>query len=486
MKFFQNKIQGAKTFSTVVLSLSMFYSCTTVEHDFGIDLIPDKDLIEIASKVLKNVKTYTIETDSIPTDKWGFTYLGSTVMSEFGAVDASFATTYLVKGFKSIDSLWGDEPKIDSVVLIYSSSYEYGDTLNSEPTIITVRELDKKYFDKKMIDSSVYFSNFKMKPLLSEDVLTSFKLERNEFVKRTHLPIKFAEQFLDTTGGIYSGADSLFVQKFHGLHFESTLSSSRGVMRRTSLSNTQVAIYYHNKNKPEADTTSVGVFLNNKNADGQETFNQYVTMIDNRYELADPIVGVKISDIGDVLNTQKKVYIGGVSGVLGLLEFPKDEILELKAEAKERGFSLVAINNASIKFNVNNPSAVNLDKAFSHLVLMDDIHKQFKNYNSQRYFTHISGTPIIDNNPFMNNTTFGGNMNRSTNSYTMNITRYIQNILSYDENDTENSEDDKPNYKIQLLPKSELELTQAFKSLVLDGGGVNGSAEIELTYTFLK
>ncbi|MFI3262118.1 MAG: DUF4270 family protein [Rikenellaceae bacterium] len=465
MKYFLSKSKKVVLITT--MCVFSFVACTTAELDFGSEYLPDGENMEFTSTTLTGTVGYNITRDSIPTSALGVAYLGSIVTPLFGAVDASFISTYVPGSFINTDSMWGDYPAIDSVFLNFATSSIMGDTLYSDWTV-TVRELSENLpFDKYQAaeDTLYYYSNFNPEPYISDDILAQFEVKRAEYTKRIELPISFAERFLDTNGMVFI-YDSLFIEKFKGLHFETNAVDSRGAMRKMDLTSTYIQVYYNNQNPNVKDTTTVNFYFDYESTNR----NQLIPMLNLRYDLADPIVGIDYTTVNDTIVPQEKIYIQALGGVMGQIEISKDEIQQIKDNAVAQGYSNVAINNATIKFKMNVASITNLDCAFDRLGIMYDVNEAYCISDYYPYDEGDSSETTAD---------FGGYLNRANNEYSMDITGFIQELIN-------GSED----YSVQLMPAygREYEYNSMLQTegVVLDGGGINGSFDIQVTYTLLK
>lgn len=453
MKYLQNK-----RVSTLFISLfTIFqYSCTTVDYEFGKDYIPDSEQMKIQIGTVKGTQMFNITCDSIATSSWRYALLGSIVDPLFGGTNLDFTSTIIPGAFKSQDSLWGDNPKIDSVILSIGVDSRYGD--DQQSLNITVRELAKKLPFSKA--DSIYYSNFNIKPYLSDDVLATFTLKGDQQQTLTKLEPSYAEKFLDTSGMIYL-YDTLFMKKFYGLHFETNKLTNRGVVHKVNLLNTYIRIHYHNENKPKADTAYIEMMCNNT----ANNYNIVITNIDHDYSLADPIVGIKAASINDTVNAQKKIYIQSWSGVMGKVKFNKENFAAILTDAKEKGFSKIAVNNATITFNLNAPTIPKLNEATKALGLMYD----YETFNLIKDYYPFDEEGQQERTP-----NFGGKLNRARECYSMNITGFVQTFFS--------SNDDI--YDLELGPAFGQE--QTMNGVVLDGGDINQSAEVSITYTMIK
>lgn len=440
----------------VVFSLfcaSLLASCTAVEPQLGESLLPEDDKMVFATTTFKDFNTYTTSVDSIPTSDWGYTLLGSLVTPWWGQTNYSFISTYLPYSGFNQDSIWGDEPKIDSAKFVITPFGYAGDSTITQ--LVYVYKVNKVLPNFK--DTSFY-SNFPYNDFIDHNLFTSIKV-KNRGTFRSNIPMDFANGMLDTTGGIFKN-DSLFISKYYGLMLKTDKSFSGGVYRDINLEKTGIEIYYHNKNKPKADTTVAFFAMTNTSA----TYNVGFTMINHDYNLADPVVGVKKELINDTLTSQSLTYVLGQSGLTTRIGLNQEYFEKLKKDVKDLGFSNIAVSNATLIMPVQNPTPALLDTAVSSF-------GAYINYNKMMLISDYYQLVQAENaNTSDQVPPFGGTLNRALGNYSMNITSHIQSLLSGKQK----------NYSIEIDPA--IRSTISGKGVAINGKDI----KLEITYVMLN
>lgn len=438
----------------VVFSLfcaSIFASCTAVEKELGDSLIPEGDKMVFATTTFKDFDTYTTSVDSIPTSEWGYTLLGSLVTPWWGQTNYSYISTYLPYSGFNQDSIWGDLPTIDSAKFVITPYGYAGDSTLTQ--IVSVYKLNKVL--PNFSDTSFY-SNFPYEEYIDHNVFTTVKV-KNEGNFRSKIPMDFANSLLDTTGGIFKN-DSLFMSKFYGLMLKTPRAFSGGVCRDINLEKTGLEIYYHNKNKPIADTLVAFFAMTNTSA----TYNVGFTMIDHDYSIADPVVGLNKALINDTLQSQKITYILGQGGLTTRIGLKQEYFEKLKKDVNELGFKNIAVSNATLILPIQNPTPALLDTAtlnlgayinYNKLILASDYYQLLQSENQSS-----SGQAPPP---------FGGGLNRALGNYSMNITSHIQSLISGKEK----------NYSIEIDP--------AIRNTISGRGVTINSKDIKLEITYI-
>lgn len=438
------------------------YSCTKVENDFGEGFIPGSQIMQVRTGSIDGIEMQQTKCDSILTSSWGLGYFGSNITTMFGRIDVGCVVTLLPGSFDSSDSLWGVNPTVDSVLFEFYSDAIQGDTL--QELEISIRQLTKKTLPyMKDSEEDGYYSNFNLAEYQDDDVLATFTLTTgSSFYDSITLPAEFGEQFLDTSGMTYL-YDSLFIKKFGALSIESEKVTSGGVIHSLDTYYSSITIYYHNEN-PTPDTTSVSMLTYYSSTN----YNMLFSTFSHDYSFADPIVGVNPDYIDNDDIVPNTVFIEGLSGTMGKINFPKDEIEALKSELKAEGYSTIGINNATLSIDIYSPSIPNYDNALTALGLMQN-YEDFELIND--YY------PFDEGSDDLYTPDFGGLINRAKGTYSMDITSYIQNLFNnYDGMD----EDDYEDYDLELGP-SYLNYS-SFNGTCLS----NDNITLTLTYTILE
>ena len=407
MKLFRkNKVLSFSYFAVFIAAVFLT-SCATVDQELGIGQIPDKLRMKIQIDTLTEINAYTCSVDSLITSRWEEQYLGSMISPEFGRTQCGLVGEYLFNGFRS-DSLWGDEPTIDSVVLAMTVNSSIGDT----NYVHTISMYDLK---QSLPDTDVFAANFDISAYIDSEPVVTFTGKSNQQYIRAHLPKSYGERYLDTTGRIYID-DELFYDKFPGSYFEVVRNTNEGSILGLDMTNTQVAIYYHNKNKPTPDTSMLLLSYTN---DVLYAPSVSFTTISHDYSLADPIKGVDASTINDTIHSQKKTYVQGMGGLMTRIEIPQEQIDKIKNKVKALGYSNIVVNNAVLLVSLVDPSVSSMNQSLPRLGM-------YYNYPMQKL--------IPDYNPYVEDDTYelpyGGYLNRAFKGYKMDITTYVQYLFA--------------------------------------------------------
>ncbi len=420
------KFMLKKGLITLVICVTVLtVSCVKVDNNLGGNLVPDNDKMTFTSKMLTGFDTYTNTIDSVITSNWGETLLGNTSSPYWGKSDFSFVSTYLPYGGLNSDSLWGDNPTIDSVRFVLTSASTNGEDGSTRTIIINKLTKSLPYFR-----DSVYYSNFDLTDYIDNTPLAIMKLG-DSTVNRFTLPISFATPLLDTMGGIFKN-DTLFMQKHFGLMLKSEKTHTMGVYDRIDMSGTGVEVYYHNKNKPTADTLMA--LFSMSNVDSQNTS---FTLIERDLSSADPVIGVDVNKL-NTETSQDITYVQGQAGMLTKINLNKGYFDEIKADAKSKGFSTIVISNATLMTPMYNPTPDLMTKAVQRLGTYSDFVKS--SLVADYYNTYMSETQTEEGTEL----TYNGRLNRAKKQYEMDITAHIQTIFikEIEDEDTSDEEDE--------------------------------------------
>ncbi len=405
MKLFPNNNFFPKFTALAVIIFST--GCATVDQQLGTDLIPDKLQMKVEIDTLTEINAYTCSVDSLITSRWEEQYLGSMISPEFGRTQCDLVSEYLFNGFHS-DSMWGDNPTIDSVVLMMTINSTIGDT----NYVHTISMYDLK---QSLPDTNVFAANFDISGYVDSEPIATFSGKSNQQYIKAHLPKSYGERYLDTTGRIYLD-DELFYKKFPGSYFKVALNNNEGSILELDMTNTQVVIFYHNQNKPTPDTSNLILSYTN---DVLYAPSNGFTIINHDYSLADPIKGIDASTINDTINSQKKTYVQGMCGLMTRIEIPQEQIDKIKNKVKALGYSNIVINNAVLLTPLLNPSTYSMNISLPRLGM-------YYNYQMQQL--------IPDYNPYVEDDSYelpyGGYLNRAFKGYKMDITTYVQYLFS--------------------------------------------------------
>lgn len=438
----------------VVVTFVGLSSCTEVDYNLGVDLMPETTDMFVARDTL-SVKSYSVMVDSIVSDVWSYGAIGSYVDPVWGGVTAStlFQVVPSTYAFSSADTLWGVNCVIDSVFLSIYLGSNLGDTLYDQVIdLYNLTEVIPYHFD------STYYSNFD--PMLYADpepfASIDFKYDESDYV----LPIDFAQQYLDTVGGHFL-YDSLFVRKFPGIYMKPrSKATSGGLLSRINNEYSSIVVYYHNENPTGYDTTYMSLTMTSY--DGS---NKIINIFENDLSLADPVVGVDTSMIGSDVEDPPVTYVRSFATLMTRVELLESEIERIRTLARDKGYTDVAISNATLVLPLVDTTASAYNRAPNRLGMY---YEYETSTDSDDYWYGISDTDYA----------FDGYLSRSLGEYRLNITSYVQRRFA-----GEDYIEDQDQVDISVGYDLESENVGVFLKGAADA---DDPMEIELTYVMVK
>jgi hypothetical protein len=306
----------------LVVSSVLFSACNKTS-DVGLDLIPDKYIMEPGTQDTFKIEAFTYKIDSIITSGIAKGVLGTYIDPVFGSVNASFFTEMR----PSVTLTKGTDPVFDSIVL-----YLKFDTLVTPYGKSTVDQEIRVYEStKRLFFDSTYYSNFNPEILNPQPIGSSVynpkrlkdqKLIIKKDTVKNLLAVKLNHDFgkrLFDESDIWQ--DTSFVAYFKGLYIKSNSPPVDGSLAAFNLIDpySKVVIYFKNSK----DTTSASF-----------NFSTICTRI-NFFQHQHNAPGF----LPDLSNPEKKqdsvVYVQGVGGLKIKVKFPGLDKL------KERGNYIV-------------------------------------------------------------------------------------------------------------------------------------------------
>ena len=235
-----------KIYSLGLLIGLIAVSCTD-PNTIGLEVQPTSANIIISSANFEGITSNTESEDSLRTDETLNLILGEISKDDiFGHSNAGFYTQILLKE-NNINL--GDNPIVDSVVLSYTYSGSYGDSIDSF-TAIEVNQIDQN-IDK---ESTYYNHSFEM-PIAVVNNVVSYELSSSDdqFL-RIKLPNTFGEYILGLGTDILKD-NATFLPNYQGI---SVFASAANTMLYLDPdgSNSFMKIYYSN-DESGSDTLSL-------------------------------------------------------------------------------------------------------------------------------------------------------------------------------------------------------------------------------------
>ena len=450
--------------AAALLFLSALASWTEVDNRLGESLIPDDQQMKIKVDTVYGIDTYLAKTDSFPSERLSYMYLGSAVDPVFGRTAASASSQYVLSYYSSSyddGDIFGTAPVFDSLVLLFTLDSSYlGDTTKTQK--FNVYELVND------LDDSVYYSNFDQSTVLGDQPLFDFELTgvpTSQRRVRLEGPAvaEFARKLMDTTGGAYT-SDSLFYDRFKGFGFVPDPSSPEDAcVYRIGYSSMEMMLYLHNYIDESATTRRDTVSVYYSFANGSTIYNNNsVSTIRHDYtetsmeHINDTLSGSPVAQLG---------YVQSLGGVSTYVRFTDRFVDELLAKVEEPYNSMV-INRADLVWEIDDPTAGIFDRAPQRLGSYAGYSVSFPGIPDYNYVYESSASITLQ---------YGGNLNRTHGNYATDISSFLQKLV--------NSPSEAP--RTMMLGPAYDELYD-FKQVVLKTGVSDPPLRVILTYTLIK
>lgn len=394
-----------------LLFIALFVvSCEDELTSLGLNLRNPDELLGTSFMDSTTLTAQSILDDSLATVGLGSNVIGFVNDPTFGSTKASVYSQYLLSG-NSV--AFGDNPILDSIVLIIKVGGYFGDTTTALP--IRVYELDNKlYADTTYMSNSTvphkgdnltYNPNYSVRPTPTSRVL----IDTNSYEPHLRIRLKddFGYHFLNNSDEMSNA--SVFENFFKGLYITVEDPKGTGSLLYVNLTSSLsgISIYYKNngvsKRYPLV-TNSSAVRFNNYEHDYNAGQGQ-----DNLDFVSEVINGIPAS--GNATVGQDKLYLQPTGGVKTKVGFPN---IKNTFNGKD-----VIINRAELV--ITNISEDN-DHFFIPALL-----------SIQGVKADGSITYIPDDGYLISGEYFGATYNRTKKEYRIRITNYIQDLILRDQ-----------------------------------------------------
>jgi hypothetical protein len=376
----------------LILGGFVFTSCSKPDS-VGIDVLPETDKPGVYYTDTITVEAYTIREDSLRSDEAvaAFNLVGSYTDPVFGLSRSSFYSQVRLPN-NNTNFTFGNNPVLDSVVLMLAYADYYGDTLT--PLTLEVFQLDQP-----MSLDSTYYTHHSVatnRQLFSGTIEARPKdsvfIGSNKFAP--HLRLRLDDAFGNTfiNAGNTSFIDNAtFINYFKGIHVRANdiLTSGQGVILSFNLlaATSKLAFYYTNSS---GTTQQVSYFeINNQCPRFNRMDHDYTT---SEFGTTFPVPG------------DNRLYIQSMAGLKVRLKFPH-------------------IKN----FGINGPVAIN--KAELAIPVIDN--DVFKNHQNLLVFgVDSAGKEALIPDLLESINYYGGGYESTEKIYKFNINRYVQQLIS--------------------------------------------------------
>lgn len=394
-------------------------ACVNSSPFFGNELVPPSQgmYTDIDSSII--LQTFVITQDSMVgnvgdpyIDLPAILYAGNYNNANTGYTKSNFITNYSPQGFKDIFDGFGIDPVIDSMTISFEPNYLKGDTTNFSK--LEIFKID----NFNMLSDSTYYTHLDIEKYIDPIPLVTTEIKSGGRIVK-HLPIQFAREHLDTnrdTSSVYH-EDVKFHKKHNGLYFKLTTEDNSGPQYSFDMAATQMFLYYHAKDKEgkQVDTTQNIFFANDDEM--YILYNTAVQLYKHDYKTADQSIGgVNPSIINDTINPSEKVYVATQSSLGGKVVIEELMIQDFLANVhKEHGMNAkIALHRAELKWHIVDRTWQNMDTTLHRIALYADI-------DELGFIPEY--IPTFDYN------VMGGDFERSSGVFTMDITQTVQRII---------------------------------------------------------
>ena len=458
---------------TALLSVAGM-ACTNVDDSLGLNFLPDDFRPSFAVDTIYNINAYLTQTDSIPSNNLGVTFLGNIKSDIYGKTTASALIQYVPGAFADEDNRFGKDPTADSIQLnLYVDSYTGDSTVALTYHIYEVNQ--------PIAMDSTYYTNFPAEEVINSTPLFTFTHKAGEHFILTLRASEseegkaFLQRLADAPASVYE-ADTAFLNMFNGFYIAPASSDSEvnAALSSISLEDSYMTLYTHFRDT-EADKDST-VSLTYYFDDGTYYYNTSISRIIHDY------TGTEIArKLNDTLPSDEPVstaYVQTLAGVTTYLRFTDQfrsdiEALRDKHGEEFRNASMV-INQARLIVEMEEPvppltwseamnKAPNRFGMFFNYRELENIPDYYYQYEQQQ-----GGTLAYD-----------GYLNRSNCYYQMDITTYIQRMVIGWQSGAAQQQ------TVNLTP--DVSLTYSFGEVALRSpASGEGRMKLILTYTLMK
>lgn len=445
---------GTKFFLFLSLGTTLCLTSCDESSVVGLDVQPANDLLNVGWQDTTSLITLTTKADSLRSDGLlvanGVGLIGKYIDPIFGVSTASMYTQLRLPTNITTASNFGLNPVCDSLVLYLEyegSSYGKRDI---KPQKLNVYQLSADMSTTADYYSSNTISRYPL-DITSGNAGKIFTPNPNDSVARIYMDMSLGQLLLNNggsttlTGNLSS--DAAFRSFFKGLYITtentSTLASNEGDIVSFKMGSSKLSIYYHNAATPTVHShydLALGSVAR---------FNHFA----HDYTSADTGIINQLSATPPT--NSANVYIQSMAGLQTKVEFP---YLMNWADS-----GAIGINKAELVIKADTSNPVALCDTFpppTALIIFgieDD---------------GITTFPVPD--AFEGSSYFGGTFNHATQSYTFNITRYVQQIL----------DGKRKNNGIYIVASNGV----LYANRVILGGGASSSGrqmKLNITYTKL-
>lgn len=386
-----------------ILLVILFISCKKNVNKSLIDnTLPDNDILHALYQDTFSIFLKTQRIDSVQSYNDGFKYLGSNQDPVFGRTDAELYTHFSLPN-NITNVAFPADAVVDSakIILVFTENF-VGDTSTS-------LRYEVYALSENMQTGINYYSNKTLSYYPTPLSITNTKPIKYKGYKTIQIPIYkgFAQSIISNPQ--YLLDNTIFQNTYKGFYITTKNSSLnpttlQGALMKVDLSNevSGFYVYYHTGNPPALKTSEVYQFMFNNNYSVRFNHLNYDYSSGANVYLYNQLNG-------NYSSAAQNVFVKGLNGTRVLVDIPA-----LKNLHNIGNFS---INRAEVVFQVDKnfiPTTGFYDPPIAmSLLALDSAGNEM--FTLDQYYS---------NNSFVQ---YDGNLNNNT--YTFNISRYVQHII---------------------------------------------------------
>ncbi|MFT7611704.1 MAG: hypothetical protein ACI9J3_000650 [Parvicellaceae bacterium] len=306
-------------FLTIVLAAA---ACKKEEGDLGLLVQPQDDQLNVFITDTSSIVAYTVIEDSLRSDEFGTSLLGSYVDPVFGKTETGiYAQLRMESETVDFTSVSGTalETIVDSMYLYLTLDGYYGNLDQQRFEIYQVTEdffIDSNYYSNKVLTNAGVDLVGIGEGVITPDPLNNGSIEGAEVdpILKIKIDNTLGDAIVAESGGVNLADNDAFVAWFKGLYIKvnnSGQATGEGAILEVDLLNTnsKLSMYYRYTFAGEEDTLKFDFNINSSSARFTVSSHDYT---------GTPIA-TQILDSTEGINT---VYVQTMSGVKSKIEFP--------------------------------------------------------------------------------------------------------------------------------------------------------------------
>lgn len=383
------------------MTILLLASCSKHPEKIGDNLQPTDSHIGVYRTDSIKFDAYSVFVDSIRTDESTANLFGSMYDPVFGTTTAGFYTQLRLS---TNGQDFGENPQLDSLVLVLVYSGYYGDTTTMQNMHIYELQQDiyqdsGYYSTTNLPVGEIDYANYSFTPQPTKQ----FVFNEDTLVAMIRVPLsnitpELGERILNATTEQLESTES-FKEFFKGLYVVAETVSTNGCISYFNLTNTSslMSIYYSNET---SDSLRYDFYISSTEA----RINHYEH---NGYQNASSEFQAQVNN-GDTLLGQQSFYVQSMGGIRTFLRFPSFS----KMQAEVGGDDKIVLNEAKLIFTGIEQNGI--FSAPGKLALV----------KSNGDGTYASLPDYAEGESY-----YGGSYDEGTNSVQFRITEYLQDII---------------------------------------------------------